>query len=59
MRDEMDGRIWSEAHERFSHDFALFLGRIGAGFVRLNRIQWAAPWPRPDRPPSVRGPAQA
>ena len=59
MRDAIDNRIWSDGHERFSNDIALFLDRISAGFARLNRIQWAAPWNRQDRPPSVRGPAQA
>ena len=59
MRDELDHRIWNDGHDRFSADLALFFSRIGAGFARLNRIQWTAPWKRQDGPPSVRGPAQA
>jgi hypothetical protein len=59
MRDAIDDRVWSDGHNRFSRDLAVFLGRIGDGFARLNRIQWSAPWNQRDRPPSVRGPAQA
>ena len=59
MRDAIDNRIWSDGHERFSRDIGHVFGRISAGFARLNRIQWAAPWNRNDGPPGAGGPAQA
>ena len=47
MRDEIDSRIWVENHHRFSDDLAKLFANIGAGFRRLNEIQFDAPWKRP------------
>jgi hypothetical protein len=58
MRDEMDSRIWVDHHDAFSTDVARFLtsavANIGAGFRRLNEIQFDAPWKH-----DFRGPGQA
>ena len=36
-----------------------FLARTADGFERLEAIQFAAPWRRPNRRPGVCGPGQA
>jgi hypothetical protein len=58
MRDEIDSRVWVEHHGAFAEDVAKFFAaaaaNIGAGFKRLNEIQFDAPWKR-----DLRGPGQA
>jgi hypothetical protein len=55
MRDEIDGRIWVERHGAFVEDLAKFFAaaaaNIGAGFSRLQEIQFDAPWKRDARGP--------
>ncbi|HEY0130942.1 MAG TPA: hypothetical protein VGB57_06010 [Allosphingosinicella sp.] len=51
MRDEIDSRIWAEHGHAFSEDLANFFANIGAGFRRLNEIQFDAPWKRDARGP--------
>ncbi|HEX8125351.1 MAG TPA: hypothetical protein VF548_07205 [Allosphingosinicella sp.] len=58
MRDEIDGRIWTQHHGDFSKDVATFFAAaaasIGEGFRRLTEIQFDAPWKH-----DVRGPGHA
>lgn len=55
MRDEIDGRIWTDNHNAFSEDLARFFAttaaNIGAAFRRLNEIEFDAPWKRDTRGP--------
>jgi hypothetical protein len=58
MRDEMDSRIWVAHGPAFSTDLARFFtsaaANFGAGFRRLNEIQFDAPWKH-----DAHGPGQA
>ncbi|MGA9581891.1 MAG: hypothetical protein WBR13_07995 [Allosphingosinicella sp.] len=55
MRDEIDSRIWADHGHAFSEDLTRFFAaagaNIGAGFRRLNEIQFEAPWKRDPRGP--------
>lgn len=55
MRDEIDSRIWADHGRAFSEDLARFFSTtaasVGAGFRRLNEIQFDAPWKRDSRGP--------
>lgn len=46
MRDEMDDRIWRSGHDDFSRSVGHSLDELAAGFERLHRIGFAAPWRR-------------
>lgn len=43
MRDELDGRIWTDNHREFSHGIGSFFGALRDAMDRLNAIQFAAP----------------
>lgn len=44
MRDEMDGRIWTEHHHEFAEMVHKALEPVRAAFDSLHRIQFDAPW---------------
>lgn len=44
MRDEMDGRIWSEHHEQFSNSIAKAMDAIRVALCRVYRFEFSAPW---------------
>jgi hypothetical protein len=51
MRDEIDGRIWTDHSEAFCEDLGRLFASLGHGFKRLNAIQFDAPWKRGTRGP--------
>lgn len=46
MRDELDGRLWTNNHEEFSNGLDRLAGKVMDVFRQLNRHYWAAPWDR-------------
>lgn len=48
MRDEIDGRIWAAHHQSLSSSIDNAVSGLRDGFVRLNAIQFAAPWRKAD-----------
>ena len=44
MRDEIDGRIWTEHHTELSASLDRLFRNIGNAFRRLHDIQFSAPW---------------
>jgi hypothetical protein len=44
MKDEMEGRIWSEYHHEIAAGIGRFLGAVMHAFCVLNAIEYSAPW---------------
>ena len=58
MRD-IDSRIWTAGHDRFSADLHALLAKIGDTLGRLHRMNWSAPWRGHGRAPAGPGASRA
>lgn len=47
MRDEIEGRLWSDHHEAFSASLHRGFAAIALVFCKMARIQFSAPWRTP------------
>lgn len=48
MRDEIDGRLWTEHGPEFTAAVFKWIEQLSAAFIRLNERRYDAPWRQAD-----------
>jgi len=44
MRDEIDGRLWTEHGPEFTEAVIKWISELSAAFIRMNERAYSAPW---------------